>query len=132
MAVACYTPEKLRDYLSGWTDAEQSELIEVHLQSCQDCEQTIANLEDATDSLVNGLRCRQADAREAPQTTDDDANDSAAAENRYDSVINYAINRARNLAPIPLTTQPIPVPPLRSVGPYELQRPIGHGGMGTV
>ncbi|MCA9149168.1 MAG: serine/threonine protein kinase, partial [Planctomycetales bacterium] len=132
MAVACYTPEKLRDYLSGWTDAEQSELIEVHLQSCQDCEQTIANLEDATDSLVNGLRCRQADAREAPQTTDDDANDSAAAENRYDSVINYAINRARNLAPIPLTTLPLPVPPLRSVGPYELQRPIGHGGMGTV
>ncbi|MEC8556690.1 MAG: hypothetical protein VXZ82_16915 [Planctomycetota bacterium] len=51
----CLPREALKQYLAGWSDPEQSDLIESHLAECGACEQTIVALEADPDTLVEYL-----------------------------------------------------------------------------
>ncbi len=132
MSAACFSSDKLREYLSGWTDGEESELIEGHLQSCKDCEQMIAELEEEPESLVEGLRTSRVSSHEEQEPNRLDQPSSVNESSEPDAVIEYAIHRAARLTRGGAREESDEDLPLRHVGPYELVRAIGQGGMGSV
>ncbi len=52
----CLSRDALKEYLSGWTDADQSDSIESHLTQCSDCEQTMHALENDPETLIEFVR----------------------------------------------------------------------------
>ena len=114
----CLSRDALKEYLSGWTDADQSDAIESHLSNCSDCEQTIHALESDPETLIEFVRKSRNQA--SPQSQD------------ADSAIAYALSRAKKIS----TESEEPAepwqPPVGDFGPYELLKPLGHGGMATV
>ena len=112
----CYAVDTLQAYLDGWSDDAVSERIEHHVSQCQSCEETLVALEKESDTLVARLR-------------ENAANRSVAS--RSESAIVDALRRSSRI--ISEETQSIEGVSLPDqVGPYELIRPIGNGGMGTV
>lgn len=113
----CLDREKLMEYLSGWSDPESSAAIEVHLQACQKCEQSLSDLESQLDPLPEFSR-RPA---ETESTTSSDL------------AIASALLNAKQLGQ-PTTSRSADSwePPPGDIGAYELLRPIGRGGMGSV
>jgi len=51
----CFSPDQLRSYLLGNIPDQQYSLIEDHLQQCVSCEESLAALDDTSDSLVRHL-----------------------------------------------------------------------------
>ncbi|MDX1930425.1 MAG: protein kinase [Pirellulaceae bacterium] len=114
----CLSRDALKEYLSGWTDAEQCDAIESHLSQCSDCEQTIHALERDPETLIEFVR--------------NSRTPSAAQSQDADSAIAYAISRAKKLSTEPSEPATPWQPPAGDFGPYELLRPLGHGWMATV
>ena len=122
----CLPRETLKEYLAGWSDQEQSDQIEAHLAQCQDCEceQAIAAIESDPDTLIDWIRNSSVDTAESepiqsPSQVADDAN------------LAEAIERSQKMLP-KLERPKNWTPPDEDIGMYELLRPLGCGGMGSV
>ncbi len=117
----CISRNVLKEYVSGWSDAELNEAIESHLTQCEACEQTLAELERDPESLIEFVRSSRELSAE-----------SNALHVPADSALAYAISQAKKNAVI--ESEPLPAwqPPAAEFGPYELLRPLGCGGMASV
>jgi len=113
MMTSCYSREQLDGYLGGRLGDDLSEQIESHVVDCPTCEDTLAELDGASDTLIRTLRLKSGAEEDSPawiehmaerQFADDDSGTSADANDE---------------------------PPSR-LGDYELQRVIGRGGMSIV
>ncbi|MEM7560832.1 MAG: serine/threonine-protein kinase, partial [Planctomycetota bacterium] len=122
----CLPRETLKEYLAGWSDQEQSDKIEAHLAECGDCEceQAIAAMESDPDTLIDWIRHSSVDTAESEpiQSPSELAGDSNLAE---------AIERSQKMLP-KLERPRNWTPPEEDIGMYELLRPLGCGGMGSV
>lgn len=122
----CLPRETLKEYLAGWSDQEQSDKIEAHLAECRDCEceEAIAAIESDPDTLIDWIRHSSADTAESEpiQLPSEMAGDSNIAE---------AIERSQKILP-KLGRPRNWTPPEEDIGMYELLRPLGCGGMGSV
>ncbi|WP_197455851.1 serine/threonine protein kinase [Stieleria neptunia] len=118
---ACLKSSTLRDYLGGSVDDLQSAAIESHLAVCRSCEETLASLEEDGDTIVRRLRA---------------GSGSTGQSTPLDPVVQNALDSSRMLfgeAPSNhFNTVNGTMVPGNRIGPYELLRPIGRGGMGTV
>jgi len=113
----CLDREKLMQYLSGWSDPDASAAIELHLQECQKCEQSLSDLESHLDPLPEFSH----------RTTQSEPVSSS------DNLIASALTNAKQMAqPASSRTAETWEPPPGDIGAYELLRPIGRGGMGSV
>ncbi len=126
--------ETLKEYLSGWTTPELSASIETHVQSCDVCERTVAELDGDPDTLVELIG--QVAKKSAPGeiTAPSDFIKIAAPErqsNRLDGIVESAISRAKRLPNESPKIGPSS-PGVKELGPYDLLRPLGRGGMGAV
>lgn len=136
--MVCPDHETLANYLGGWVDDAQSCLIEQHLESCDACQTTIVRIECEPDSLLDSVKSI-ASGHTSGHTTD----------NAVEPEVKYAMRIVKRL---PDSDEPIrnndssshgvdgdfPGVDLpgglaeRMIGPYQLIRSLGHGGMGSV
>ncbi|MCA9150898.1 MAG: protein kinase [Planctomycetales bacterium] len=123
----CYSPDELRDFALGKLTERNAAEVEQHLQSCSSCEETIASLDEATDSLIRDLK--------QPVVV--------ASSYAADSVFQRALQQVQSDPFQPNVNHPAPSSPeSSSPGPshaapdtlrdYQIVEPLGQGGMGTV
>ncbi len=124
----CLPRNRLKEYLNGWIPSELQSEIESHLQECPDCEKTIVELERDPDTLLEALHTP------LPRSS----SEFASSKESDDAVVAYAIARASQAQPESPTDgeavvshETIESSP-KSIGPYTLLQPLGHGGMGAV
>ena len=103
----CPPRERLKDYLYGKLELDDSRMLEQHLTDCSSCEETATSIELESETLIERLR------QSPPQPDDDAASFDGSSEG------------------VPLGLAPGPRLP-SSVGAYELLSRLGRGGMGTV
>ncbi len=113
----CPDNVELQRYLQGWMDEQDYLRTDSHVLSCAICESTIAGLEDTEDSLTAALRARGAAL--PPASGDDSAIAGALQTSRELMDQRPVVASMRNLEQ-------------KVIGSYELQQPIGRGGMGAV
>jgi serine/threonine protein kinase len=124
----CMTAIDLRDYVSGWSDATQIDVIERHLLDCEACEQTILKLESEPDTMVDIVR-RQ-DVKSHVQHDPSEPDEAASV----DEAVAYALHRAKETFDVDSSSanQFSVSQEMQSIGPYEIIRKLGQGGMGAV
>lgn len=116
--IDCMSRDTLKHYLAGWMDEPQTAEIEQHLVACETCEQTVIELESKPDTIFDPLRQR------GPSPTG-----IASA----DPMLREAVESLEQLVKSAGRPMDNEMQPARStVGPYQLLRQLGHGGMGTV
>ena len=115
----CFPLDTLQAYLDGWSDQDQSQAIEAHLSECNHCENTIVVLEGESDTLIHALR---------KPIEHEDANQDRGG--TQDPSIRSALDRSKSLMGSPALPSVVGLPD--RIGPYDLIRPIGCGGMGAV
>ena len=116
----CLPREKLKEYLAGWADEEQSDIIETHLGQCLSCEQTVVQLEADPDTLIDLLRSEDIAINAEPV--------------KPDSLLATALSQARHQIASEdgsRGSEQWQDPPA-DVAAYEILSPLGRGGMGTV
>ena len=123
MNQACYTRNELLDFTLGRMQASTARSIESHLDICPVCEETVAILDDATDSLIRGLR--------GGEDLDADAGVSASP------ILERAMAELANVDAAALVAAPAAAAPCSSDAPtvlrdYGLLELLGYGGMGAV
>ena len=69
----CIPVDRMRAYLEGWASSDDAVSIESHLSECQECEQTLLELEADSDTLIESLRNRPPIDPRANQPTAPDA-----------------------------------------------------------
>jgi len=110
MSTTCYSREQLEGFLIGQLGDELSGQIELHVADCPNCEDTLAELDGAGDTLIRTLRLKSGAAAE-----DSPAWIEHVAERQYSGVT------AETSCELP-----------SRMGDYELQRVLGRGGMSIV
>ena len=128
----CVPTQKMKEYLSGWLDEQSSDSIECHLKECSRCEELISSLEREPDSISDQIR---------EQIAESIGRGGRIAESECpnafpDAAVAYAIERAKKQhdpSEIPSESFSPLAPTVQShIGPYEIERVLGHGGMGSV
>jgi len=121
-ATSCPSRDELADYLLGKLSDATIQAVEDHLANCPDCEETVASLDTATDSVVAALQ-------------------QSIEENAYVREPEYcaALVQIRGLRTSagsgdPRTAdQEMGYPAaMEQLGPYKLLATLGAGAMGTV
>lgn len=120
----CLSPDELRAFILGRLDDLRSNEILTHLSACPDCEDTIASLDDATDSLI--VSVRQATAA-VPAPSEHSTSGSAPLAAALASVRTRLVPSPESL-PADESVSRI----VERVRDYELLDELGTGGMGTV
>ncbi|MCU0715704.1 MAG: serine/threonine-protein kinase [Pirellula sp.] len=120
----CLSEARLREYIQGWIPENLQLEVESHLKECTECETTLNRLESDPDSFLEILQSDTPNSLPSPVT-------------EGDSVIAYAISRAAQIATnsndsLQAGLSNAPNETLKVIGPYEIIRRIGQGGMGTV
>ena len=119
----CLPREALKQYLTGWSDPEQSDLIESHLAECDACEQTIVALETDPDTLVEYLGHKN----QAQDPAGNSLIQNALAQSRE-----LFGNQTQQESSASDAFEDADVRTPSELGVYQLLRPLGHGGMGAV
>jgi len=104
----CPPPTRLRAYASGRLPETQSDSIFEHLRECESCASALETVDDGEDSLIAELR-------------QPDPLASFADEPGCQTAVAKALGVLANTAELP-----------RQIGEYEVTRPLGRGGMGSV
>lgn len=110
----CPPENRLRDFLHGKLSADESELLEVHLSNCLDCEETATILDSESDTLAEFL-FESSDDEPKSNTQQDFESAKRLFEARKDDQQN-----------------PLSAGPQDNIGSYQLLDRLGYGGMGAV
>ncbi len=110
----CLTDQELRDFSSGRLPEPRFESLLSHLDCCERCQYRVESAARDDDSFLGALATR-----------DDDEHDPVLAESDCQAALYHAASRS----PKPLDRV---LPPIETLGPYRLIRPLGRGGMGAV
>ncbi|GAB5402966.1 MAG: hypothetical protein Aurels2KO_11970 [Aureliella sp.] len=116
-ATECPTPRDLKALTLGQLSDEDSDQLFQHLSGCETCSSELETVEDTEDSLIASLR-----------TPDD--NEEFTGEPDCGLAVAKALGTLALVDVPDQTTEPQNLP--SSIGEYEIVRPIGHGGMGSV
>lgn len=127
----CLSRGQLKEYLSGWVDVAATERIEAHLADCSDCEQTIVSLEADPETLLEFA----SSAINPPDAAASEDVESRPSQNT-NSPVAQALRAAKLYTPAreqkPAGSHSAWPHVGQEVAGYELLRPLGRGGMGTV
>ncbi|MCA9131601.1 MAG: protein kinase [Planctomycetales bacterium] len=117
-ATACPSAEQLKSLSLGELPEQQSDALISHLQHCERCRGELETVEDSQDSLIAALR---------------GPDDSAAfdAEPECQRAMAQALGALAEADQRPATSDWGPHMP-QTIGEYEVVRPLGRGGMGSV
>lgn len=133
----CLSPEALRDYALGKLPDDVSQQVADHLAECWDCENTVASLDAASDTVVGFLKMSR---RESPFTNEAgyqralrsvqplDQPEAAAAELDQQASANDAASRQHSED----GAEPSITDDGAVVRDYRLVEKLGEGGMGAV
>ncbi len=131
----CPSPETVRKYLDGWSDEAASQQMEEHLSLCETCAGLIESDRNLSDHWLRAIRSETLPiSNEATRGADERPSEE------IDPIAQQAIERSKRLlqndgSDVPaMPDKPFThsVTALGEIGPYELVRPIGQGGMGYV
>lgn len=120
----CWPREKLKEYLAGWADENQTQQIEAHLSQCTMCEETIVALEKEPDTLVGIVSSLKAESPE------NESSELAALLAKAGDLVHDGDRAGDQAGHADDSASRLPAP--TKVGPYVLQRSLGRGGMGSV
>lgn len=116
--VKCPPPERLKAFLSGKLEPDDSAILALHLESCPPCEQTAVRFEAEPDTLVELLQSETPGPSVSPADLDhstQQTNSAAGSSPKANS------SEAKPQATVP-----------NFLGQYELLSRLGTGGMGAV
>ncbi len=122
----CIDVERLQAYLAGWADEDSMKSIEKHLEQCADCETRIADLESHGDHPF------RSNGQEPPTN---EVQDPLVAEALEAAKYNLRATNSMDLDQFNLVNASTTVLPsfmFTELGPYDLIKPLGRGGMGMV
>ena len=112
----CPSRDKLRALTMGIVSEDQSDVLLRHLDDCGECQSELDTLDNAEDSLIVGLR------NHAPGSDiDSEPQCHLAIAKALGALAEAHQNDSGSLPNFP-----------RSIGEYEIVRPLGKGGMGRV
>jgi HEAT repeat protein/tRNA A-37 threonylcarbamoyl transferase component Bud32 len=117
-STTCFSRDELRNYLLGDLPEAASGAVALHVETCEDCEATVTELDRASDTLIKSLR--------EPVAQVEPASAYRLAVKRVISSWQELVAGAAAEDPNKLRTD---FPRLRD---YELFEPLARGGMGTV
>ena len=131
----CPPPETVRKYLEGWTDEVSSLQIEEHLGLCDACSVSVEHDRSPSDHWLKAIR-----SETIPASDEAIPIDGKSTSEDLDPIAEQAIERSKRILQdegaivpsIPGKLFSNSIPTLGEIGPYELIRPIGQGGMGYV
>ncbi len=111
----CPSTDELRALSLGETHAEASESLLEHVASCTDCQAELETVDEHSDALIASLR-------------GEDLGETFEQEGAYQTAL------AKALAAYSIVSSEQPAMPElpKQIGEYEILRPLGHGGMGSV
>ncbi|MFN3192515.1 MAG: protein kinase domain-containing protein [Aureliella sp.] len=132
VANICVPRDELKAYLAGWVDPESCEDIESHLASCPVCEETIASMESDPETLLEAIRTVRSHSTagsSSGRTAGPDLDQVASP-----TPVEAALAAAREMMDVSSDpeVESSSTPLEGNIGAYELIRPIGRGGMGSV
>jgi len=111
----CPSTDELRALSLGETHAEASESLLEHVANCTDCQAELETVDQHSDSLIASLRA-------------DDLGEPFEQEAAYQTALAKAL-----VAYSIVSSEQGVIPELpKQIGEYEILRPLGHGGMGSV
>ncbi len=117
----CPSSDQLKAYLLGQMHVEQTDEVARHVDRCPPCEDTVAALEQQSDTLLSGLRSQE----RGKYASDDD----------YQQALAFVKNIGREASLATSNTGATAkddAPPVGNLREYELLEKLGEGGMGAV
>ena len=131
----CPSPETVRKYMEGWTDEASSKQIEEHLSLCDACANSVDTDRNPSDRLLQAIR-----SETQPTSSESIPSDCERLPEEIDPIAQQAIERSKRMLQDNMASALLNRPrtflnsvaSLGEIGPYELIRPIGQGGMGYV
>ena len=143
----CPSPETVRKYLEGWTDEASSQQIEEHLNLCDACANSVEADRNPSDRWLLAMRSEtqptSSESNQSDQSSESSESDQPDRERLFeeiDPVAQRAIESSKRMHQDSgvsalsnrSSTFANSVVALGEIGPYELIRSIGQGGMGYV
>ena len=117
----CPSQDELIRMACGDMPLEQFESVCQHVESCDDCQIRLSELDEPTEEFTRSLAgLSRADLEKARIEMDAEARETATSIRDF---FGLGLRPADNLATL--------TPPCQ-LGPYEIRRLIGRGGMGEV
>jgi len=111
----CPSTDELRALSLGETHAEASESLLEHVASCTDCQAELETFDQHSDSLIASLR-----------------GEDSGEPFEHEAACQAAIAKALAAYSIVSREQGVMPELPKHIGEYEILRPLGHGGMGSV
>ncbi len=121
MNATCPVPQKLRELTLGQLDEQQSDELLFHVESCDDCQTTLVEIDAREDTLVESLKSVANVNGELVGAFQDEPECQLAAARALGALASANSKETSGKETLP-----------RTVGEYELIRLLGRGGMGRV
>ncbi len=123
----CFPAESLKNYLVGELDDSLAVDIEQHLADCPVCEQTIVDLENESDTILELLRYKKVSQGSEPAEPIPEPSVFVRA---FDNAKQLIVDSANDEGGRDRLSRWLPQS--SDFGSYELLKPLGRGGMATV
>lgn len=119
-ATQCPKNDELKALTLGQLPERESDLLFEHLRECDSCRSQLETVEDTNDSLISYLR---SDDEKSPFDQEPDCQVAVAKALGALAEVSSKTTKGttHDLARLP-----------KQIGEYEIVRPLGHGGMGSV